>query len=249
MTTSPVWVVVPCYNEAKRLDVDEFVRLSSAIEAVLFVDDGSTDSTETILRRLADEHDSIHLDRFARNGGKAEAVRAGLLRAIDAGADVVGYLDADLATPVDEYLRLVDRMAGPDSPDGVIGSRVQLLGHAIHRNSVRHYLGRLYATAASMAVGAGVYDTQCGAKLFRVDDVLDRALRIPFADRWSFDAELISRLLTPSTSSGAESRKIVEVPLTRWNDVAGSKLGIVPSLRAAWSLIGVARRRGTRQHD
>ncbi len=250
MTSDRVWVVVPCFDEERRLDLDEFDRLGALVDTVLFVDDGSSDTTAAVIGRHAAESRGVRLERLTINVGKAEAVRHGLNTAIGEGADVVGYLDADLATPVDEFARLIVRLGEPDAPDCVIGARVHLLGHSIERSVGRHYLGRLYATAASIAVGVGVYDTQCGAKLFRVDDVFRSAIAEPFVDRWSFDAELISRILTPERRrSGGDRPVIVEVPLETWRDVSGSKLGVIASVRAALSLVGVARRRRMRERE
>ena len=83
---------------------------------------------------------------------------------------IVGYFDADLATPVAELERLLAVIGKDPQLEAVLASRVALLGHSIQRKPTRHYLGRLYATAASLALGVAVYDTQCGAKLFRVND-------------------------------------------------------------------------------
>ena len=93
-----------------------------------------------------------------------------------------------------------------------------LLGHRIERSWARHYLGRLFATASSQVLGLPVYDTQCGAKVFRDGPALRAALATPFTSRWAFDVELLGRLGT-----GAD-RRFLEVPLERWHDVGGSKL-------------------------
>src|SRR5204862_482251 len=87
---------------------------------------------------------------------------APLARALDRGAEVVGYVDADLSTPVAEVARLLDEME-QRGVAVVMGARVALLGTAIQRRALRHYLGRLFATAASIILGLPVYDTQCGA--------------------------------------------------------------------------------------
>jgi dolichyl-phosphate beta-glucosyltransferase len=241
-----VAIVVPCFDEAARFDVDAFVTLATAVEAVWFVDDGSRDGTTELLDRVASlAPGRAHVRRLGANRGKAEAVRAGMLAALadDVGIDVVGYLDADLATPVSEMLRLVEMITAEPALDVVLGSRVGLLGHAVERRMSRHYVGRLYATAASVALGVPVYDTQCGAKLFRDSPALRAALARSFPDRWSFDVELLARLLYPDPgvdAVGADA--IVEVPLRAWRDVGGSKLDPLGSFRATLALAGVRRR-------
>ena len=76
-------------------------------------------------------------------------------------------MDADLSTPFDELARLIDRLGRDERLTTVLGSRFRRLGADIQRSELRHYTGRVYATLASMALGVGIYDTQCGAKAFR----------------------------------------------------------------------------------
>jgi dolichyl-phosphate beta-glucosyltransferase len=214
-------VIVPCFNEAERLRPDGFAPLfeHDAVQ-VLFVDDGSTDDTPAILRAMAARRaDKIRVLTLAPNAGKAEAVRRGMLDALGRGAEIVGFLDADLATPADEMLRLRGVLAASDA-DVVLGARVALLGRDIRRSAARHYLGRVFATAASAVLGLVVYDTQCGAKLFRRTPALERALAAPFVSRWIFDVELLGRLVPDAHAH----RGIIEVPLETWHDVKGSKI-------------------------
>src|SRR5262249_13019404 len=139
---------------------------------------------------------------------------------------VVGYVDVDLSTPIDDVLHIVDALEARRA-DVAMGARVALLGRDIERNRARHYLGRVFATAASMILHLRVYDTQCGAKFFRAGPPLTAALAAPFSSRWAFDVELIGRLLL----EGVPAEKFVEVPLHRWSDVGGSKLAPVAMLR------------------
>lgn len=239
-------IVVPCFDEARRLDVAALVELARGAHAtVLAVDDGSTDGTGALLASAADDHAEIELLTLARNGGKAEAVRTGLGHALAGGADVIGYFDADLATPVAEMVRLVETLVADDELDVVVGSRVALLGHDIDRSPLRHYLGRFFATASSVALGVAIYDTQCGAKVFRATPALRAALDRPFTSRWAFDVELLGRLL----HAGTPPEALAEVPLRSWRDVAGSGLRPWPAVRAGLDVVGMGwswrRQRGT----
>ena len=113
MTAAPgVAIVVPCFDEADRLDPDGLVELAKrAAAGVVLVDDGSTDGTRAILQRLVDaDPDRFTLLALPANVGKGESVRLGLLHALETGAGVVGYYDADLATPPAEMARLVTTM-------------------------------------------------------------------------------------------------------------------------------------------
>ena len=245
-------LVIPCFDEAERLDRNAVLSLlEDPALAVLLVDDGSTDGTADILRALAAEHPGriawLGLDR---NSGKAEAVRRGLLHALQTTPAIVGYADADFATPPAELRRLLQVLRASDA-QVLLGSRVGLLGREVARSPLRHYLGRVFATVASLALRADVYDTQCGAKLFRAGPALATALAEPFASRWVFDVELLGRLLTGSASAPPmPPSAFIEEPLRVWRDVAGSKLRPAQMLGAVTDLARIgrdlARRRGAR---
>ncbi|MDF1501890.1 glycosyltransferase [Roseisolibacter sp. H3M3-2] len=242
----PTTLVVPCYNEASRLDLPAFAQAlaeQSAL-ALLFVDDGSADATRALLDAFADAHPGrVGVYAMSRNGGKAAAVRAGLLRALSAAADgecsIVGYWDADLATPLPVAAEMAALLHDRPACVAVLGSRVRLLGRCIDRRPVRHYLGRVFATVASAALRMPVYDTQCGAKLFRAGPALARALEAPFTSRWAFDVELLARLREATGWCDADE-SFVELPLLAWHDVAGSKMRAGAALRAGLDLLRIA---------
>lgn len=235
-----VGVVIPCYNEAERLDAAEVVRLATALppgSSVLLVDDGSTDATGALLASIASANPSVSVLSQPRNQGKAEAVRLGMTSLFAAGHAVVGFADADFATPVDEITRLAT-LCDEGTDLAVLGSRVAILGHDIERTAFRHYTGRVFATIGSIVLRFPVYDTQCGAKFFRSDPAVHRALERPFTSRWSFDVELLGRLATPE--NGMVSR-LREIPLRQWHHIGGSKLTLASSLRATADLWAVRR--------
>lgn len=240
-------IVVPCFNEEHRIDERAFAALADAGELhLLFVDDGSTDATPSLLARLVQSSDLIDVFTLRENAGKAEAVRRGLLMAIRGGATMVGYYDADLATPPRELLRLTEVLQSRPDLAGVFGSRVARLGSSIERSSLRHYLGRTYATLASMALGITVYDTQCGAKVFRVSDSFAAALAEPFRSTWAFDVELLYRLLRGSgVSSPLPVTAFVEVPLDAWRDIRGSKIRVGAAAAMLVDLASIVRSRRT----
>jgi dolichyl-phosphate beta-glucosyltransferase len=220
-------LVVPCYNEAARLDGAALIALCDARAdlRLVLVDDGSTDGTPAALRAIGAQRPAqVAVLSLPTNAGKAEAVRQGLLAALAGPAETVGFFDADLSTPGSEILRLV-AIAEERRVDVVMGARVALLGADIQRRVARHYLGRIFATLVSLLLDLRVYDTQCGAKVFRRSPALAAALETPFRSRWSFDVELLGRLLTGTRSAPAlTAADFVEVPLARWHDVPGSKL-------------------------
>lgn len=240
-------IIVPCYNEAERLDVDEFVEFTVNRPWInlIFVDDGSTDDTAKVIdaaQRRAPER--IRCLTLAENSGKAEAVRRGVVAAIEDGARLVGFWDADLATPlidIDNFRALFEH---DQDLQIVIGSRVKLLGRHIERSELRHCFGRIAATAVSEILGIPVYDTQCGAKLFRVNPCLQALFADPFITRWVFDVEILARWLIHRDPGIEVNRSIVEVPLHQWIDVPGSKLRAADFLRAPTDLWRVWRHYG-----
>ena len=246
LPTATCVVVVPCYNEAERLQPNcfsEFLAQDADIH-FLFVNDGSKDATLAVLQRLRASHpDRIHVLDKQVNGGKAEAVRSGMLHAIASGhVAVTGFWDADLATPLQVIPRLMSKLTEDPVRQMVFGSRVRLLGHAIHRKRIRHYLGRCFATAVSIVLTLPVYDTQCGAKLFRVTPELGVILADPFLSRWIFDVEIIARFLAIHQHDTAYAfDAIYEHPLPRWDDVAGSKVRPTDFFVALYELVKIRR--------
>lgn len=240
-------IVVPCYNEAQRLRLGEFARLLQLAPVdLLFVDDGSADQTAQVLEGFCQGQDErAWWIKQSYNQGKAEAVRTGLHEALDRGADIVGYFDADLSTPVDELPRLLLALQQPPRKVA-LAARIATLGRKVQRKPGRHYLGRVFATSVSLILNLRIYDSQCGAKLFRVSPGLERALHRPFRSRWAFDVELIGRLLTDPHEPLVPS-DFVEVPLNSWHDVAGSKLHLKDMLGAGLDLLAIAREYGPRR--
>jgi dolichyl-phosphate beta-glucosyltransferase len=233
-------VVVPCYNEALRLDRAELLRLSEHTD-VWLVDDGSKDDTRAVADGIASASNGrVRSLANERNLGKAETVRRAMLRAAE-GSGVVGFLDADLATPVDEMLEILSELDRTGAI-AVIGARVALSGRDIERQARRHYFGRVFSTIASLSMGAVIYDTQCGAKAFRVGPALRSALSEPFRSRWAFDVELLGRMLIGTRDvDPVPPDGIVEHPLRQWHDVAGSKLTARDMWKTGAELLLIAR--------
>jgi dolichyl-phosphate beta-glucosyltransferase len=216
-------IVVPCYNEEKRLDLVAFSDFLDRVPDVrlVFVNDGSKDATVEVLETLHGAYpDRVEILSLSRNAGKAEAVRQGLSYATFSDAAYVGYWDADLATPLEailDFMRIADRYA---EIEVVYGARLQLLGHRVSRTLSRRIISRICARMARVAVGLPIGDTQCGAKLLRNSARLRQALAQPFSAGWLFDVELFSRI----AGTAASARSFYEFPLPEWTEVPGSKV-------------------------
>ena len=190
-------IVVPCYNEELRLPADRFQKFFCKSEIrFVFVDDGSRDKTLDRLENLRQaREDRVFVLRSPANQGKAEAVRMGFNFALDQGVEYIGFWDADLATPLDAIAEFMAVFAVRPDLDMVFGSRVKLLGRYVNRKTSRHYLGRVFATVVSTLLQLPIYDTQCGAKIFRVGAGTRGLMAEPFRTRWVFDVEILARYI------------------------------------------------------
>ncbi len=218
-----ICIVIPCYNEANRLPVDKFEKYIELNPDTYFcfVNDGSKDNTLDILNDLKNKFKAkINVFDQQPNRGKAEAVRMGMILASEWETfSYIGFFDADLATPLSELEYF--KSYAEKSYKVILGSRVKRLGSNIKRSNFRHYLGRFFATLASLMLKMGTYDTQCGAKLFDIH-LVNSIFNKPFISKWIFDIEILFR-----------ARKLIdindrfgffEIPLSAWSEKKGSKL-------------------------
>lgn len=239
-------LVLPAFNEEHRLSPLSFKQHldSHPSTEFLFVNDGSTDGTLLILESLREQSTSIDVLDLQQNVGKAEATRQGLLRALTKSqdGDFVGFWDSDLATPLSEIDKFMGIFEEQPAVDMVFGARVALLGRHIERRAERHYIGRVHATLASALLRMPIYDTQCGAKIFRANRELRLALSSSrFVAGWIFDVELLARLqiIGHNLNSPPLQERIYELPLTRWVDISGSKVRWTDKAKGLWWLMRI----------
>jgi glycosyltransferase involved in cell wall biosynthesis len=232
------FLIIPCYNEFSRLQASEVVSCVDNLGCiVVLVNDGSTDKTQDLLQQISlvrpAEIKVLDLDR---NVGKGEAVRAGFNFAISQGASEVGFCDADFAVGHHDLLRIFSKLDESRLACGVIGSRVAIAGSTIERSVFRHYLGRMFATLVSAILKQEIYDTQCGAKVFRINSITANIFSKPFHSRWAFDVEILGRI---NRLTNFESGQVIELPLLRWIEQPGSKLTVFSRLTTALELFKI----------
>lgn len=241
---SPLTIVIPCYNEAKRFPLETFTAFVANHPSIRFllVNDGSKDNTLEVLRRArAGREVRVDILDQPANGGKGEAVRCGMLAAMKSDTCAyAGFWDADFATPLETIEDMAAILAGRPELAMIFGARVKLLGRKVERKVSRHYLGRIFATVVSTILRLPIYDTQCGAKIFRVNAETRTLFAEPFCSRWVFDVEIIARFIRQrSYDMESVQSAIYEFPLPEWRDVAGSLVRPHDFLRAFFDVLRI----------
>ena len=218
----PISVVIPAFNEAVRIGdtlavTIRYLKKESPTSEVIVVNDGSTDSTGEMIRKVSAVPSSVAvrlLENFP-NRGKGAAVRTGLSSATK---PIGVFFDADLSTPIDELPKIVAPIASGEV-DIAFGSRAldrKLIGN--RQPWRREQGGRVFNLVVRVATGLPFWDTQCGFKAFRMEacrPIIDAAKIIGFG----FDVEL----LLLAQRAGLRLR---EIPV-RWNHHEGSKIRFV----------------------
>lgn len=236
-----VGVVIPCYNEEDRLLSKEFTSFLDKNSGyhLCFVNDGSKDNTLQVLNNLKKgREDYITVYDCQKNGGKAEAVRLGMLyMAQKVDLDYIGFLDADLSTDLKDFDDLVSTIENSDFKI-VSGSRISRMGANITKESARKIISMTVNFIIKKILGMDFKDTQCGAKIFR-KEVIDIAFNRKFVTQWIFDVEIFKRI---SKHYGIENAKnyICEKPLKRWIHADGSKLSMKDSIKIVAQLGQIA---------
>jgi DNA-binding response OmpR family regulator len=235
-----VGVVIPCYNEEDRLKTDSFASFleNNSGYQLCFVNDGSKDNTLGVVNKFKEQYDSIIVYDCEKNGGKAEAVRQGMLHLLkDQSLDYIGFLDADLSTNFEDYEDLIKTLSSTKFKF-VVGSRIQRIGAAIYRKSSRGIISKTLNFIIRKIVGMDFQDTQCGAKVM-TRDLVEPMFNEPFLTRWIFDVEIFLRM---RNKYGLEEAKamICEQPLKRWVHEDGSKLSMKDSFQILFQLYSVA---------
>jgi dolichyl-phosphate beta-glucosyltransferase len=231
----PLSIVLPCYNEEKRLEptlsqaLDYMKRSIQSTFEVVFVNDGSTDGTQEILESARRKFPSLIIDIvcYTPNRGKGYAVRTGVLRAR---GDKILMMDADFSIELSEMFKFTEKL---DEADIVIGTKKHLLTQTVrHQSFLRRFLGKGFTLLADLLLGLRFTDITCGLKGYRgsVGKDLFRRQRIT---RWSYDSETLFLAKKLNYS-------VIEIPV-RWHHEERSKvspyLDTVRSLKELMSVL------------
>ncbi|MBW2962832.1 response regulator [Mesonia aestuariivivens] len=245
-----VGVVIPCYNEEERLMSKEFLDFVESHSGyhLCFVNDGSKDNTLQILEKLrrGREH-YINVYDCPKNGGKAEAVRLGMLHmAKFEDLDYIGFLDADLSTDLQDFDALVNTIESSDFKI-VSGSRISRMGADITKESARKIISLTINFIIRTILKMNFKDTQCGAKIMN-KEIIEIAFQQKFVTKWLFDVEVFMRMKQHFGAKKAQ-KYICEQPLKRWIHADGSKLSMKDSIKIIFQLGEIAWKYNFKKKD
>ena len=236
-----VGVVIPCYNEEDRLSSKEFQDFAHKNLGyhLCFVNDGSTDGTLEMLEQLRKgNEETISIYNCEKNGGKAEAVRQGVLHlSQDSQFDYIGYLDADLSTDFRDFDELVRTIENSEFKI-VSGSRISRMGADITKESARKIISMTINLIIQKILGMPFKDTQCGAKIMD-REIVSNMFNKKFITRWLFDVEIFMRMRKFYGKENVQ-QLICEQPLKRWIHADGSKLSMKDSVKIVGQLAQIA---------
>lgn len=214
-------VVIPSFNEEQRLPrtiaaIERYLDAKHVPYELILVDDGSADGTRLIMNTAAERNSSVVVEALPRNRGKGRAIATGVAAA--KGSEIL-VTDADLSTPIEELEKL---QAALDDGAGVaIGSR-SIKGSRVEISQpiYRQLMGKAFNLIVQALLLPGIWDTQCGFKLFRAD-VAHAAFAGLSSERFGYDPEVLYR----AKKLGV---KIAEVPVV-WRHSAPTKVSAVSS--------------------
>ena len=221
-------IIVPCYNEAIRFKSKYFENLAQIDRTHwYFVNDGSTDSTGTILNEFCSSIINATYINIQVNKGKSHALSFGFKYILDDFHNFswVGILDSDGAFSEVDVSRTIHlaRSNNLDEIQAVYGARVKLAGREIYRNPARHYLSRAIITFFGLLWRDIPYDTQTGLKIYSTKILPKSIFAEPFKTKWFFDIEIHQRI----NDYLGYNFKVWEEPVNSWKDVSDSKITLL----------------------
>ncbi len=234
-------IIVPCYNEEKRFPQKEFVEFAKNHPDVLlcFVNDGSKDKTLDVLKKVQSKSpENISVFDMPQNGGKSEAVRQGMLFINNKfNINLLGFLDADLATIPEEWLEMAKHKEERPQYGAIVGSRIQRLGANIKRDDDRSLFSGIIKRFIRVILKTPFQDTQCGAKIFH-KSLVPFLFNEEFMTPWLFDVEIFLRLQKKFGRTTLQ-KGVLEFPLMHWTEIGDSKLKMKHAIKIPFQLMSL----------
>lgn len=213
-------IIIPVYNEETRLAKNTHKVLAYLDERVqnyelVIVNDGSTDTTDTVIDILESESSHVRSIQYAKNKGKGYAVRKGVM---ESNGESIFFIDADGSTPIESLEDLLPYLE-QGTADVVIGSRnLKESNREAPQPLWRQVLGKIGNVMIRKILSLKVKDTQCGFKGF-TKEAAKALFSKATINRWGFDFEIL-------VIANTLRLKIVEVPV-RWMDSEGSRFNLI----------------------
>jgi glycosyltransferase involved in cell wall biosynthesis len=213
-------IIIPAYNEEKRIGktLEEYSQFFEKLRkekilayTLLIIINNTKDRTEEIVKEHQRKNRDLEYLNF-KQGGKGFAIAEGFKEALKKDFDLIGFVDADLATPPSAFYDLIRNIG---NLDGLIASR-WIRGSRVSRRALKN---RVLSTGFNFIVRSlfnfTYRDTQCGAKLFK-RRVIEEIISDLSLTQWAFDINLLY--------SCKKKRFIVKEIPTLWEDKTGSKI-------------------------
>ncbi len=233
-------IVIPCYNESNRINKAEYLSFLSKNNffTFLFVDDGSADNTLEILKELNSSCLQIKYIRLEKNSGKAEAVRFGVTEVLKNDEyKYIGFLDADLAIPLEELKRLYDIISSENKYTLTFLSKVKKKDSEVNQKLERFIIGRILSLMTRISLKLPIYDTQCGCKLMH-KTVAETVFNQPFISSWLFDIEIFWRFIIKYKREFF-LKYALEVSLQKLNNTGKTKINIKDLLKLPFEFLKI----------
>jgi len=244
MKSGKVSIVIPCYNEERRLEPTLSLsldwisaRMRAPFEMIL-VNDGSTDRTRDVLERVKKKYSSLAIEivSYPQNRGKGYAVKTGVL---GAQGEKIAVMDADFSVELEEMLKFLEKL---DQHDIVIGTKKHAFSQSDkHQKLTRRILGKGFTLLANVLLGIHFSDITCGLKAFRAD-VAKTIFARQRMERFSYDAEIL--FLAKRISCN-----IAELPI-KWHHVEGGTVSALKeTARSLKDLAAILFNKYTRKYE
>ena len=196
----------------------------------VLVDDGSTDDLTSKIKEFIsyERLSNIEILIQKQNLGKAHALQAGFSYSVAKSVRLVGFLDADFSTSLEELNKLFKILESTDA-DAVIGSRQPSRNNNVEAELHRFLTGKIFSLYVRFYFKINIIDSQCGAKVFKVNNVLINSINQPIINPWLYDLQLLLPIIK---SNGT----IIETKLKKWINGSDSKLNFYSGLCAFYDL-------------
>jgi len=233
-----ITIIIPAHNEEKRISrtLKEYLEYFENLEKnkileyhILVVINASTDKTLEIVKKIKENGGNITYLNLERSG-KGYAIIEGFKNSLKRRSEILGFVDADMATSPNSFYELVKNI---EDYDGIIASRY-LKNSVVYPKQafLRILVSRIFNFFIRAILILPYRDTQCGAKIFSRESISDVLPSLSLS-KWAFDVDLIYHLKKKKYS-------IKEIP-TRWSDREYSKINFMRA--GPMMVLGVIRLR------